>query len=113
MVNQDEAAQEELTEPGTPQDHQRETHLYEEVDEQPETSVCVIGTEGQGHYENRGVNEDQDGYVPMNREFNEQDGGYVLPMNRQPEICMGVIEPESQGHYENRGLMKTKTGMYQ
>ena len=86
--NQDEAAQEELTEPGTPQDHQRETHLYEPVDEQPETSVCVIRTNGQGHNENRWINEDQE--------------GYLLPINRQRVTYISVIGTEGQGHYENR-----------
>ena len=88
MANQDEAVQEELTEPGTPQDHQGEAHLYEPVDEQPETSVCVIGTKGQGHCENRGINEDQE--------------GYLLPINRQRVTYISVIGTEGQGHYENR-----------
>ena len=73
------------------------------------TYISVIGTEGQGHYENQGVNEDQDGYVPMNRVVNDQDG-YVLPMNRKPVTFMGVIGPESQGHYENREFNEEKEG---
>ena len=87
MGNQDEAAQEELTEPGTTQNHQRETHLYEEVDGQPETSVCVIETKGQGHNET---------------EFNEDQEGYLLPINRQRVTYISVIGTEGQGHYENR-----------
>ena len=143
MANQDETTLEGLTERGTPQDNQGETHLYEPVDEQPETSVCVIGTNGQGHNENRGINEDQegyllpinrqrvtyisvtetegqghyenreneeqDGYVPMNREVNDQDG-YVLPMNRNPETSMCGTETEGQGHYENRGVNEDQEG---
>ena len=34
----------------------------------PETSICVIGTKGQGHYENRVGIENQDGSVPKKRE---------------------------------------------
>ena len=121
MANQDETIQERLTERETPQDHQGETHLYEPVDEQPETSVCVIGTNGQGHNENGEVNEDQEGYLlPINRQHvtyisvienegqghyenreNEDQDGYLLPMDRKPEISICGTETEGQGHYEN------------
>ena len=141
LANQDKTIQEGLIAPGTPQDHQGETHLYERVDGQPETSVCVIGTKGQGqnenedqdgyllptnrqretyisvigtegqdHYENR-ENEEKEGYVPMNREVNEQDG-YVLPtcMNRNPETSICVIGTKGQGHYENRVGIENQDG---
>ena len=130
MANQDETTLEGLTERGTPQDNQGETHLYEPVDEQPETSVCVIGTNGQGHNENRGINEDQEGYLlPINRQRvtyisvienegqghyenreNEDQDGYLLPMDRKPEIAICGTETEGQGHYENQGVNKDQDG---
>ena len=40
------------TKPGLHNDHQRATGLYEQVNEQPETPICVIETKGQGQYDN-------------------------------------------------------------
>ena len=88
IVNQDEIIQDGLLEPETHQGHEEATVLYEPVDKQPETSVCVIETKGQGHNENRGINEDQE--------------GYLLPINIQRVTYISVIGTEGQGHYENR-----------
>ena len=48
-----ENVQSSSTKPGSHDDHQRTTGLYEQVNEQPETPISVIETKGQGQqYEN-------------------------------------------------------------
>ena len=47
-----ENIQNRATNPGSHNDHQRATGLYEPVNGQPETPISVIGTKGQGQYDN-------------------------------------------------------------
>ena len=47
-----ENIQSRSTNPGSHCDHQGATGLYEPVNGQPETPICVIETKGQGQYDN-------------------------------------------------------------
>ena len=47
-----ENVQNTSTQTGSQNDHQRPTGLYESVNGQPETPICVIETKGQGQYDN-------------------------------------------------------------
>ena len=106
MVNQDETVQEGLMEPETKVDHQGATVLNEPVNGQPETSICVQGTEGQGHYENREINGDQEGYVPMNREVMTLTQGGATYDNIQNYENRAFIKNDEKNDYE--GLQITR-----
>ena len=106
MVNQDETVQEGLMEPETQVDHQGATVLNEPVNGQPETSICVQGTEGQGHYENREINGDQEGYVLMNREVMTLTQGGATYDNIQNYENRAFIKNDEKNDYE--GLQITR-----
>ena len=73
-----ENVQNTSTQPGSHNVHQRPTGLYEPVNGQPETPICVIETKGQGqydnikHYENFDKNDKKNVYEDLQMTVDEQ-----------------------------------------